>query len=119
MVTASICTIGDEILIGQIVDTNSAKISTALNSIGVKVLELVSTSDNEDDIVATLERCMQKTDIVVVTGGLGPTKDDITKTTLAKLSGANGFVKCEEQYRIIEQLLTARGVRLVLRWVCL
>ena len=112
MVTASICTIGDEILIGQIVDTNSAKISTALNSIGVKVLELVSTSDNEDDIVATLERCMQKTDIVVVTGGLGPTKDDITKTTLAKLSGANGFVKCEEQYRIIEQLLTARGVEM-------
>lgn len=112
MVTASVCTIGDEILIGQIVDTNSAMIATALNSIGVKVEELVSTSDKEEDIVGTLERCMQNTDIVIITGGLGPTKDDITKTTLAKLSGATGFVKNEEQYRIIEQLLTARGVEM-------
>ncbi len=112
MVTASVCTIGDEILIGQIVDTNSAKIATALNSIGVKVEELVSTSDKEEEIVDTLERCMQKTDIVVITGGLGPTKDDITKTTLAKLSGAKEFVKNEEQYRIVEQLLTARGVEM-------
>ena len=112
MVTASVCTIGDEILIGQIVDTNSAKIAVALNSIGVKVEELVSTSDRENDILRTLERCMQLTDIVIITGGLGPTKDDITKTTLAKLSGAKGFVKSEEQYKIIEQLLTARGVEM-------
>ena len=112
MVTASVCTIGDEILIGQIVDTNSAKIAVALNSIGVKVEELVSTSDRENDIIRTLERCMQLTDIVIITGGLGPTKDDITKTTLAKLSGAKGFVKSEEQYKIIEQLLTARGVEM-------
>ena len=112
MVTASICTIGDEILIGQIVDTNSAKIATALNAIGVKVEELVSTSDKEADIVNTLERCIQNTDIVVITGGLGPTKDDITKTTLAKLSGAKGFVRHQEQYKVIEQLLTARGVEM-------
>ena len=112
MVTASVCTIGDEILIGQIVDTNSAKIAVALNSIGVKVEELVSTSDRENDIIRTLERCMQLTDIIIITGGLGPTKDDITKTTLAKLSGAKGFVKSEEQYKIIEQLLTARGVEM-------
>ena len=112
MITASICTIGDEILIGQIVDTNSSKISIALNSIGVKVNEMVSTSDSEDDIVNTLERCMRATDIVVVTGGLGPTKDDITKKTLAKLSGAKEFVKNEEQYKIVEKLLAARGVEM-------
>ena len=112
MITASICTIGDEILIGQIVDTNSSKISIALNSIGVKVNEMVSTSDSEDDIVNTLERCMRATDIVVVTGGLGPTKDDITKKTLAKLSGAKEFVKNEEQYKIVEKLLAARGVKM-------
>ena len=112
MVTASICTIGDEILIGQIVDTNSAKIATALNAIGVKVEELVSTSDSGEAIVDTLERCLHNTDIVIVTGGLGPTKDDITKSTLAKLTGAGGFVENKEQYRIIEQLLTARGVEM-------
>ncbi len=112
MVTASICTIGDEILIGQIVDTNSAKIATALNSIGVKVCELVSTSDSEEDIVKTLERCLQSTDIVVITGGLGPTKDDITKKTLAKMTGATGYIRNEEQYKIIHKLLTARGVEM-------
>lgn len=112
MVTASICTIGDEILIGQIVDTNSSKISIALNSIGVKVNEMTSTSDNETEIVRTLERCLKSTDIVIVTGGLGPTKDDITKKTLGKLSGAKEFVKNEEQYEIIERLLTARGVEM-------
>ncbi len=112
MVTASICTIGDEILIGQIVDTNSAKIATALNSIGVKVCELTSTSDSEEDIVGTLERCLQSTDIVVITGGLGPTKDDITKKTLAKMTGATGYIESKEQYAIIEKLLTARGVEM-------
>ncbi len=112
MVTASICTIGDEILIGQIVDTNSAKIATALNSIGVKVCELVSTSDSEEDIVNTLERCLKSTNIVVITGGLGPTKDDITKKTLAKMTGATGYIENKEQYAIIEKLLTARGVEM-------
>ena len=56
MVTASICTIGDEILIGQIVDTNSSKIATALNSIGVQVHSMVSTSDRENDIISTIEQ---------------------------------------------------------------
>ena len=79
MVTASICTIGDEILIGQIVDTNSSKIATALNSIGVQVHSMVSTSDRENDIISTIESCLKETNIVVITGGLGPTKDDITK----------------------------------------
>lgn len=112
MVTASICTIGDEILIGQIVDTNSSRIALALNAIGVKVNRMVSASDEEEDIIHTLSGCLQTSDVVVVTGGLGPTKDDITKKTLAKMTGAKGYIKSEEQYQIIKQILTARGIEM-------
>ena len=79
MTQASICTIGDEILIGQITDTNSAHISKALNSLGIKVTRMVSIGDDHDDIIGSLSEELKRNDIVVVTGGLGPTKDDITK----------------------------------------
>ena len=110
MVTATICTIGDEILIGQIVDTNSSKISTALNSIGVKVVSMVSTSDTEQDIINTVEGALKSSNIVVITGGLGPTKDDITKKTLGKLTGATADVENQEQLEIITRILSARGM---------
>lgn len=112
MVTASICTIGDEILIGQIVDTNSSMISRALNAIGVKVARMISAADSKEDIFATIRHCAQLSDIVILTGGLGPTKDDITKNALAEFTGAKGFVRSEEQYAIIEKVLTARGIEL-------
>lgn len=110
MVTATICTIGDEILIGQIVDTNSSKISTALNSIGVKVVSMVSTSDTEADIINTVENALKTSNVVVITGGLGPTKDDITKKTLGKLTGATADVENQEQLEIITRILSARGM---------
>ena len=110
MVTATICTIGDEILIGQIVDTNSSKISTALNSIGVKVVSMVSTSDTEEDIINTVENALKTSNIVVITGGLGPTKDDITKKTLGKLTGATADIENQEQLEIITRILSARGM---------
>ncbi len=110
MVTATICTIGDEILIGQIVDTNSSRISTALNSIGVKVISMVSTSDTEQDIINTVESALKSSNIVVITGGLGPTKDDITKKTLGKLTGATADVENQEQLEIITRILSARGM---------
>ena len=110
MVTATICTIGDEILIGQIVDTNSSKISTALNSIGVKVVSMVSTSDTEEDIINTVETALKTSNVVVITGGLGPTKDDITKKTLGKLTGATADVENQEQLEIITRILSARGM---------
>ena len=110
MVTATICTIGDEILIGQIVDTNSSKISTALNSIGVKVISMVSTSDTEEDIINTVETALRQSNVVVITGGLGPTKDDITKKTLGKLTGATADVENQEQLEIITRILSARGM---------
>lgn len=110
MTTASICTIGDEILIGQIVDTNSAHISRALNDLGIRVSEMVSTGDRLADIISTLESGLRKNDIVIVTGGLGPTKDDITKKALAMLSNAEGWKRNPEQLEIIHRILSARGL---------
>lgn len=76
---AEIITIGDEILIGQIVDTNSVFISKELNKIGVQVYQITSVQDDRDHILQALEDAKNRVDLVLVTGGLGPTKDDITK----------------------------------------
>ncbi len=78
---ATIVTIGDEILIGQIVDTNSGFIAKALDRIGVAVHEMISISDEKQHILDTFARLQNQVDLVVITGGLGPTKDDITKHT--------------------------------------
>lgn len=110
MTQASICTIGDEILIGQIVDTNSSHISQALNSLGIKVTRMLSIADEHDAIVEALEGELSLNDIVIVTGGLGPTKDDITKPALARLSGTDSYKTDERQLEIIHKLLSARGL---------
>jgi nicotinamide-nucleotide amidase len=81
---AEIITIGDEILIGQIVDTNSAWMGKELNKIGISVKQITSVSDNADHIMQALDEAQQRATIILITGGLGPTKDDITKLTLAK-----------------------------------
>lgn len=81
---AAIVTIGDEILIGQIVDTNSGFIAKSLNKIGIEVNEMLSISDDKKHILDTLSTVQNKFDLVIITGGLGPTKDDITKKTLAE-----------------------------------
>ncbi|WP_204346177.1 competence/damage-inducible protein A [Psychroserpens algicola] len=81
---AEIITIGDEILIGQIVDTNSAFIAKQLNKIGVSVYQITSVQDEKKHILKALYEAETNADIVILTGGLGPTKDDITKTTIAK-----------------------------------
>jgi nicotinamide-nucleotide amidase len=81
---AEIITIGDEILIGQIVDTNSAFIAKELNNIGVSVIQITSVQDDKAHILQAFEAAESNVDIVIITGGLGPTKDDITKTTLAQ-----------------------------------
>ncbi|MGB1312441.1 MAG: CinA family nicotinamide mononucleotide deamidase-related protein [Bizionia paragorgiae] len=79
---AEIITIGDEILIGQIVDTNSAFIGKILNSIGVSVYQITSIQDDKEHILKALAEAEANADIIIVTGGLGPTKDDITKHTI-------------------------------------
>ncbi len=81
---AEIITIGDEILIGQIVDTNSAWMGKELNKIGISVKQITSVSDNAVHIVKALDEAQQRADLILITGGLGPTKDDITKHTLSK-----------------------------------
>ncbi len=107
---ASICTIGDEILIGQIFDTNSSHISQALNSSGIQVTRMLSIGDEHDTIVDSLEGELSKNDIVIVTGGLGPTKDDITKAALARLSGTDKYKTDDRQLEIVHSILSARGL---------
>ena len=84
---AAIVTIGDEILIGQIVDTNSGFIAKSLNKIGIEVNEMLSISDDKTHILDSLSNLQNKFDLVIITGGLGPTKDDITKKTLCEYMG--------------------------------
>ena len=110
MTKASVCTIGDEILIGQIVDTNSSHISRALNSLGIQVGKMVSIADDAGQIKSYLENELRENDIVVCTGGLGPTKDDITKETLARMSGAKGWIENQTQKEIIKRILSSRGL---------
>jgi nicotinamide-nucleotide amidase len=81
---AEIITIGDEILIGQIVDTNSAWMASKLNEEGISVKQISSVSDNREHILTALAEAATRADIILITGGLGPTKDDITKKTLAE-----------------------------------
>ncbi|MEM8521648.1 CinA family nicotinamide mononucleotide deamidase-related protein [Flavobacterium sp. PL12] len=78
---ATIVTIGDEILIGQIVDTNSGFIAKSLDKIGVEINEMISISDDKNHILDTFARLQNEVDLVIITGGLGPTKDDVTKKT--------------------------------------
>jgi nicotinamide-nucleotide amidase len=92
---AEIITIGDEILIGQIVDTNSAWMAKQLNLIGIRVKQITSVSDDETHIMDALKLAEARAEIVLITGGLGPTKDDITKLTLAKYFNM-GFRRDEE-----------------------
>ncbi|AGC77375.1 nicotinamide-nucleotide amidase [Nonlabens dokdonensis] len=81
---ATIITIGDEILIGQIVDTNSAWMAQELNKIGVHVFEIITINDDKDHILSAFAKAESQSDIVLITGGLGPTKDDVTKATICE-----------------------------------
>ena len=112
MITAAICTIGDEILIGQIVDTNSSAIARSLNKIGVKSARMVSISDDKEDIKQSLNSLLQRFDIVIVTGGLGPTKDDITKHCLYEISNSSSYIMHEEQLEVVKRILSTRGIEL-------
>lgn len=85
----NIVTIGDEILIGQIIDTNSAWMGQQLNLVGAKVSAIHSVSDSKEGIINALEVGLKQADVVLLTGGLGPTKDDITKKTIADYLGTS------------------------------
>jgi nicotinamide-nucleotide amidase len=100
---AEIITIGDEILIGQIVDTNSAWMARELNKIGIRVKQISSVSDDKDHILKALAEAATRAKIIFITGGLGPTKDDITKKTLAEYFGV-GFVENKEALENVERI---------------
>ena len=110
MIQASICTIGDEILIGQVVDTNSSRLAVALEEAGIRVTRMLSIGDDRDEILNNLRNELTVNDIVITTGGLGPTKDDITKGVLAELSGSTGYVEHAGQLALIQDILRNRGL---------
>ena len=99
---AAIITIGDEILIGQIVDTNSAFIAKSLDRIGVEIHEMISISDSKQHILDTFATFQNKVDLVLITGGLGPTKDDVTKKTFCDYFGDELIVNKEVEEHVIE-----------------
>ena len=103
---AEIITIGDEILIGQIVDTNSQFIGQQLNKIGVSVYQITSIQDHQEHILNALQEAQERVDIVIITGGLGPTKDDITKKTIAKFFNDSEIVEYPEVIKHIKELFT-------------
>lgn len=107
--TGRIITIGDEILIGQIVDTNSAFIAGCLDDAGIRVENQQSVGDDKEVITETVMKAMEAADVVVITGGLGPTKDDITKITLAGIFGG-GMVEDPAVLEMNRRMLAARGI---------
>jgi nicotinamide-nucleotide amidase len=109
---AEIITIGDEILIGQIVDTNSAYIAEQLNLIGVSVYQKTSVSDNRKHITENIDRAFTTSDIIIVTGGLGPTSDDITKQVLSEYFDANCMKIHEPSLTIIKNLMSHLNIPL-------
>lgn len=103
MILAEIITIGDEILIGQIVDTNSAWIAQKLNETGIRVKQITSVSDDKAHILEALHAASRRASLVIITGGLGPTKDDITKVALAEYFEV-GFKSDAETLEVVKQI---------------
>lgn len=103
-----IITIGDELLIGQVVDTNSAWMAQALNPMGIAIRQITSVSDKEEHIVSALELASKTAAVVIMTGGLGPTKDDLTKNTLCRYF--NSELRFDEEvYGDVKKLFAERG----------
>ncbi|MBI2271947.1 MAG: competence/damage-inducible protein A [Bacteroidetes bacterium] len=105
---AEIITIGDELLIGQVVDTNSAWMGQQLNLAGIEVKQITSIADKAADIIAALDGAVKHADIILITGGLGPTKDDLTKQTLCTYFNTQ-LVFNEDVYKDVEALFKSHG----------
>jgi nicotinamide-nucleotide amidase len=108
---AEIITIGDELLIGQVINTNSAWIAESLNGIGIGVVQMTSIPDKSEAIIKALDQAGNRADIILITGGLGPTRDDITKNVLADYFGGR-LIRNEEVLGLIKEFLGSRGVEL-------
>ncbi len=108
---AALITIGEELLIGQVIDTNSAWLGQKLNELGIKVMKRVSVPDNPDLIAQAFNLCMSHYDIIISTGGLGPTSDDNTKEMLCKLFDSE-LIEDRETVEHIKQFFANRGLSL-------
>jgi nicotinamide-nucleotide amidase len=108
LTTAEILTIGDEILYGQITNTNAQFMSSRLSEIGIRVINHTTVGDNVEAILSALEQAEARVDVVLITGGLGPTKDDITKKTLADYYGSELIVN-ERVLQMVTDFFTKRG----------
>jgi len=108
---AEIITIGDEILIGQVIDTNSAYLATELNKLGISVIQITSIPDVRESIIKAFDDAATRADLIISTGGLGPTSDDITKHTLAEYFGSKMIV-VPTVLDSIRSLLKSRGVEM-------
>ncbi len=108
---AEIISIGDEILIGQVVNSNAAWIGEAMTGIGIEVSRNMTIADRGEDIRSALKESSERADLVIITGGLGPTRDDITKKVLAEFFSSK-LVKSEEALQGIRELLGSRGVNM-------
>ncbi|MDR2910595.1 MAG: competence/damage-inducible protein A [Bacteroidales bacterium] len=106
---AVIITIGDELLIGQTIDTNSSWIGAELSKLGFDVHCIVSVHDRREDILSTLQEVLGKADVALITGGLGPTSDDITKPTLCEFFNTK-LVLNNEVLKMIEEMMTRRNI---------
>jgi nicotinamide-nucleotide amidase len=108
MIRAEIITIGDEILFGQITDTNTQWIGAELTGIGIRPVRKTSVGDLEEDIIAALTEASRRANVIIVTGGLGPTKDDITKHTFCKYFGTELKIN-EEALALVTDFFAQRG----------
>ena len=106
---AEIITIGDELLIGQVIDTNSAWIAESLNRIGIGVIQITSVPDRDQAIIQAIDQAGNMASIIFMTGGLGPTRDDITKNVLASYFGGK-LIRNDEAFVMIKNFLGSRGV---------
>ena len=104
---AEIITIGDELLIGQVTDTNSAWMGRELNKVGIEVIRVVSVRDRAEEITEAVDASMKRADIVLMTGGLGPTKDDITKQTLCEYFGTK-LIFSEAVFENVKRVLAGK-----------
>ena len=110
MVEALVCTIGDEILIGQVIDINSSRLALALEEAGIHVKRMVSIGDTREEIASVISDALSRHAVVITTGGLGPTKDDITKAVLGQISGSKGYVVHPGQLEMVHRILESRGL---------
>lgn len=108
---SEIIVIGDELLIGQVTDTNSGFIAHKLNEVGIDVCRVVTVRDREDEITAAVNESMARSGLVMVTGGLGPTNDDITKITLCRIFGGKMIFSPETQ-AANDRLFAMRGIQM-------